>query len=49
MYFYMKVIIIIIPINLVTYTFLFSFRKNQKRESNFQQVGGLATRKISAL
>ena len=32
--------------NLVTYTFLFSFRKNQKRESNFQQVGGLATKKF---
>ena len=47
----MKIIVIIIPINFITNLLLipfFSFRKNQKQESNFQQFGGLVTRNISA-
>ena len=46
----MKIIVTIIPINLVTnYLFIlfFSFRRNQNEETIFQQVGGLATRNIS--
>ena len=41
--FYMKIIVTIIPIDLVYIPFL-SFHRNQKQESNFQQTGGLVTR-----
>ena len=45
----MKVIVTIIPTYLVTNLLLssFSFFKNQKQESGFQQGGGLVTRTIS--
>ena len=39
----MKIVVIIIPIDLVTNIFL----TNQKQESGFQQDGGLVMRKIS--
>ena len=49
----MKIIVTIIPTDLVTNLLLSSFcpflqTKNQKQESGFQQVGGLVTRNISA-
>ena len=45
----MKVIVTIIPTYLVTNLLLssFSFLKNQKQESGFQQGGALVTRTIS--
>ena len=47
----MKIIVTITPTNLVTnslfYPFL-SFRISQKQERKFQQVGGMATKSISA-
>ena len=45
----MKIIVTIIPTDLVTNLLLssFSFLTNQKQESGFQQVGDLVTRNIS--
>ena len=46
----MKIIVTIIPTDLVTNWLLFLFLSvltNQKQESGFQQVGGLVTRNIS--
>ena len=46
----MKITVTIIPTSLVRnslLSLLLSFRRNQKQESNFQQVGGLVTRSIS--
>ena len=46
----MKIIVTIVPTNLVTkfgFISFLSFRRNQKQESNFQEVGGLVTRNIS--
>ena len=48
--FYTKIIITIIPTNLVTISLLSlvcPFVETKKQESNFQQVGGLVTRNIS--
>ena len=46
----MKIIVIVIPANLVTNLVIpfLSFRRNQKQESNFHQVGDLVMRDISA-
>ena len=48
-YFYMKIIITIVPTNLFTNSLLslFYFPRNQKQESNFQQVGGPVKRNNS--
>ena len=43
----MKIIVTIIPTDLVTNLLLSSFCPFQKQESGFQQVGGLVTRNIS--
>ena len=44
----MKIIVTIIPIDLVTNFILFLFfLANQKQELDFQQVGGLVTRNTS--
>ena len=46
----MKIIVTIIPTYLITNLLAsssFSFLANQKQESGFQQVGGLATKNIS--
>ena len=46
----MKIIVTIIPIDLVANLLLssfFLFLTNQKQESGFQQVGGLGARNIS--
>ena len=48
----MKIIVTIIPKNLVAnfvFILFLSFLTNQKQESVFQQVGGLAMRNISVL
>ena len=47
--FYKKTIVTIIPTNLVTNSLLFLACpcRNQKQESNFQEVGDLVTRSIS--
>ena len=45
----MKIIVTIISTDIVTNRFILflSFLRNQKQESDFQQVGGLVTRNIS--
>ena len=48
----MKIIVIMIPKNLVTNQTIISFlssHRNQKQESHFQQVGGLVTKKTLLL
>ena len=43
----MKIIVTIIPKDLVTHLLFLSFLTNQKQESGSQQVGGLVTKNIS--
>ena len=43
----MKIIVTVIPTDLVTNSPLsIFFQRNEKQETNFQQVGGLVTRNI---
>ena len=43
----MKIIVTIIPADLVTFTSSLSCFKNQKQESTFEQVDGLVARNVS--
>ena len=45
----MKIIVTIIPTDLVTFIYYLLFLRNQKQELNFRQVGGLVTRNITVL